>query len=536
MKSKILSLFLLTAIFSIVMISAAVTFTVTQPATFKDNLTSTTFTINNTGNETATFTIPSTIQIENVPITLDSYTFTLAPGDTPKLITASVDSAKLDELTTNNYEKSVTITATNATTSNTLNQTITFKIEKPYCSNNNIGKLKVDKVGFSNNGLGKDTEWYMLDEIEVEVRVENTGAEDIDNVIVEWALYDKKNGDIILDNEENDFDIKDGDKETITFTITIDPDDFDAGYSEGDFVFLVKAYSDDTGEDVDCNWVSKSITINKDGHYVILNNLNVPETISCGIDTEITAEAWNIGDDDEQDVYVTVYNKELGINEKIIVGDVDVLESKKISFNLKIPANTAEKTYGLDFNVIDEDDDIFQNDDDDESIYTKIFKVAGNCVATTTSNVLITAELDSTTPEAIPGKQVIVKATVKNTGTSTLTSILSISGNSAWSSLKSIDPQTLTLNAGESKTVNILLNIDADAEGEKEFTITSTSGDKITEQKVALSLTKSNATSSIIANHLKANWFIYVIVLVNIILIITIIAVVKSMVGRGNSL
>ena len=113
---------------------------------------------------------------------------------------------------------------------------------------------------------------------------------------------------------------------------------------------------------------------------------------------------------------------------------------------------------------------------------------------------------------------------------------MSVSGNSAWSSLKSIDPQTLVLNAGESKTVNILLNIDADAEGEKEFTITSTSGDKTTEQKVLLSLTKSNATSSIIANHLKANWFIYVIVLVNIILIITIIAVVKSMVGRGNSL
>ena len=70
---------------------------------------------------------------------------------------------------------------------------------------------------------------------------------------------------------------------------------------------------------------------------------------------------------------------------------------------------------------------------------------------------------------------------------------------------------------------------DKDVEGDKEFTIKATYGEQVTEQKVALAIEKRAVTQDLIINHLKENWFIYVIAAINIILIIAIIAVVRSM-------
>ena len=74
------------------------------------------------------------------------------------------------------------------------------------------------------------------------------------------------------------------------------------------------------------------------------------------------------------------------------------------------------------------------------------------------------------------------------------------------------------------------MDIDDDATGEKEFTIrASYDNGKITDQTVALAL-EAGASQDALLNHLRNNWFIYVIAIVNIILIIAIIAVVRSMV------
>lgn len=534
MKTKILSLFLLTAILTIAIVSASVDFTITPSTiTFTDTDLSETFTIKNTGNETADITIPA-IKINNVDVVLDSTSFQLAPAAN-KTIIATVTSNEMDEVI-GTYSKTITITSKNTTEEITYTQSLTVEINGgDYCEVGTVGDLEVDRVKFDNLGLGKDDEWYLTDEIEVEVRVENLdNVDDIDDVIVEWGLYNTKTGDFVIDDEEDDFDIKDGDKETITFLFTLDPDDFDEDDNEGDFVFLVKAYSDDLGEDVACDWHQEDMTLNRDKHYVILDDITfLSEIVPCGEELEINTEVWNIGDNDEEDVYVLVYNQQLEINERIDVGDLDVLDSKKISFSFKIPKDATEKFYDLELIVFDEDRDIFENDDDDESRFLEVFKIEGNCKSSEeVAGVQITAELDSETPEAIAGKQVIVKSTIKNTGTDTTTYSISVFGNSAWSSLSAIDPQVITLDAGESKDVSIFLDVDEDAEAEQEFTIKATYGEQTTEQKVTLVIEKG-VTQDVVVGHLKENWFIYVIALINIILIIAIIAVVKSMVGRA---
>jgi len=427
-------------------------------------------------------------------------------------------------------ENSATVTVS----ANSESETASVTIDKTYCEVGNVGTLEIDRLKFTNNGMGDKDDWYLTDEIEVEVRVENTdNNDDVDDVIVAWGLYDTALGEFVIDDEESDFNLNDDEKKTITFKFTLDPQDFDEDYNEDDFVFYIKAYSDDQGEDLQCNSETEDITVKKDSHYVIVDNVNfVSETLPCGRELSGDFTVWNIGEDNEDEVFVMVTNSELGINEKINIGDMDVLEDVTKSFSFMIPNDAQEKAYYLRFEVYDEDGDIFENDDDDESVTTSdAFNVQGECGGSSSSGVvLISATNDAETPEALAGKQFIIRATLTNTGDETVTHTVSVIGNSAWSSLVSIDPQLVILNAGESKDVNIILNIDDDAEGDKELTIRASSGDKVSEQKVALTIGGNEPQFDAFSEHVKANWFIYVIVLVNIILIIAIILVIRSMV------
>jgi len=414
-------------------------------------------------------------------------------------------------------------------------ETAKVTIDKTYCEVGNVGTLEIDRLKFTNNGMGDKDDWYLTDEIEVEVRVQNNdNDDDVDDVVVAWGLYDKALGEFIIDDEESDFNLNDDEKKTITFKFTLDPQDFDEDYSENDFVFYIKAYSDDQGEDLQCNSETEDITIRKDNHYAIVDNIQfVSETLPCGRELSGDFTVWNIGDSQEDEVFVMVTNSELGINEKIVIGDMDVLEDITKSFSFMIPKDASEKAYYLKFEVYDEDGDIFENDDNEESVTTSnAFNVQGECGGSSSSGVvLISATNDVETPEAIAGKQFIIKATLTNIGDETTTHTVSVIGNSAWSSLVSIDAPLVILNPGESKDVRIVLDIDDDAEGDKELTIRASSGNNApVDQKVALTIKGNEPQFDAFSEHVKANWFIYVIVLVNIILIIAIILVIRSMV------
>ena len=536
MKSKPLSLFLLTAILSLAMISAAVSFTVSPTkVSFSESKLSSTFTITNTGAD-STFSIPPTTISDGTNsaiVIFNDNNFQILSGAN-KVITATVDSTALSNLEFGTHSVSVSINATNGTDS-TVN-TITFEAVKSFCEFGDKGDLDIKGIDFTVKGFGDDNEWYLLDEVTIDVDVKNTGDDDVDNVVLSWELLNKDTGEIIFDDEEKDVDIKDGDTETYTFSFTLDPDDFDTDILGDDFVFIVKAYSDDQGEDLQCGFKEETIKLMIDRDFVILDNIQFTESVPCGEISEITAEIWNIGEDDQQDVSVRVVNTELGINELVDAGDIDSLENKKLRVDIKIPADAKEKSYDLKLVALDEDSDVFANDNDDTSEFNLILKVEGNCKPIeSAASVLITAELDPETPNAVPGKQVIINAILKNTGNSETIYTLSVTGNSAWSSLSAIDPKTITLAAGESKDVSIYLDIDKDATGEKEFTIRATyNNGQITDQTVALAL-EAGASQDAILTHLKNNWFIYVIAIVNIILIIAIIAVVRSMVSRAPS-
>lgn len=545
MKSKILSLALLTLILS-VSIVCALDFSVSTPEALTKVKTQTSFTITNNGLETINLkvTLPTTISDgKGNEVTISPITAVIF-NDVAPAATKNVElkyTGDLAKLALGEFSKDISVYAVDiADPTKNLTKTTSLKALNTYCSAGNLGDLEIDRLKFTNNGLGSKDEWYLTDEIDVELRVNNDGDEDIDDVVVEWGLYNEQTGDFIIEEEEKSFNLDSDEKETLNFKFKLDPNDFDADDDEDDFVFYARAYSDDLGEEISCTSNSENIKIMRDKHFVVINGLIVSSNVvPCGGFLEGDFEVWNIGNSDEDDVSVLITNAELGISEKLDIGTLDILEDKKLTFNIKIPQNEEEKIYTLRFEVLDEDGDVFQNDNDEESKTSLIVDVQGNCgkgeEEPTLPGVLITADLDPETPEAVAGKQVIVKTSLRNTGDAETTYIVSVVGNSAWSSLNSIDPRAITLAPGESKIVNIILDIDANAEGNKEFTITANYGDKVTEQKVALTVSKPQTAVTTdlgpIGEHLKKNWFIYLIVLVNIILIIAIIIVIARMVS-----
>ncbi|MFA5019522.1 MAG: putative S-layer protein [Candidatus Pacearchaeota archaeon] len=525
--------YLLTAVLCTLFLASivsAITLSIsTQPAVLTRDDNVTTFRI--TSNENVTFSSPSSLIIEDNDgnQALLSIINTTALSETTSATYRATLTSINSDFNLGKYTENVNINAMNITDSTVISSiSVPLSFEQDYCEVGNVGDLDIDVDIQNVEGYGeKDLEWYMFDKIEVEVTVENNGNDDLGDVIVEWGVYNKRTGEFVIEEEEDAGDIDEDEEGEVKIAFTLDPNDFDADDNEDDFVFFVKAYSDESEEANQCISASEDVTIMKDKHFVIVGNIKVPETAQCGDTVEVTAEVWNIGDNDEENVYVTVENKELKIDEKIEVGDLDVFDDKKISFEFVVPSGISEKLYGLDFKVYDEDDDVYQNDEDEESTANKILKVSGNCQASQ-QKVSISAVLDS--EEAVAGKEFSVKATLTNLGSEKTSYQVLATGYESWANIVSTIPSILELEPGQSKDVIIKLVPNKDASGDNEFKIQAVSGDKITEQRVSVVIKKSGGffsglTGFTISDNLGGNWFIWAIAILNVILIVIIIIV-----------
>jgi len=315
-------------------------------------------------------------------VTLSQTTnFNLGAGET---LDVTVTASNLDDLPLGTNSVTITATADGGPYIGTIT------LENSFCEvGNPNGNLRIKIEEITNNGIlntkfGDDTDWFPLEEIEVEIEVENRGNEKIKDIVIEWGLYDLNTGEWYIDDEENDFNLKDGDEKTITVSFKLD-DDVDE-LEDGDYVFYVKATGDDTsGADDEeiCASESEEIEVEIEDDFVVVDNIQIMESVLCGETIEISMDVWNIGSDDQEDVFVLIHNEELGITAEVMVGDIDAFRKEEISTFIFIPSNVEEKSYNLKLWVYDEDNDIYENDyDDDEAKFGIPIAVAGNCGGT----------------------------------------------------------------------------------------------------------------------------------------------------------
>jgi len=431
----------------------------------------------------------------------------------------------------------------------TLPITITVNENPLSCTIGNPGNLKINNIDFNNRGIsdtefGDDDAWFPLDTIEVEIEVENNGNDDVDNIEVEWGLYNTKTNEWVIELEdEKDFDLKDGKDETLNIEFILNEKRLDVDFndlSDGkNYKFYVQATGevDNVNNDDTCASGTEDIEIVIESDFVVLDDIDFPEIVSCGESFQVLAEVWNIGDDDQNDVLVYIENSELGINKKVEVGDIDAFENEDLDTTLTIPADAKEKTHNLVFQVYDEDNDQYQSDfDDDDSEFVFPLTVSGcsgsSTGETTTPGVLVSASLSS---GGNAGEELVIKATVTNLGDSTATYTLNPAGYSEWASSASLSKSVLILTSGNSEEITITMDVKDDVSGEKTFNLEVISDNKLVKsQPISVTIKEKAGGFSFLTGNVisKDNWYLWGIGALNIILVVIIIVVVVRLARR----
>jgi len=244
----------------------------------------------------------------------------------------------------------------------------------------------------------KNDDFSVGDEIEGEVKIKNSADEDME-VEVEFYLYDLDE-DEEVDDFDDEIDVDEDETEELDFNLEV-PDDAEEKH---DFVLLVLARAE---EDEDyCNYDFIEIDIEREDELVVIDKIEVdPEIVSPGGNLEVNVKVQNLGSDD-QDVYITLENNELGISEtteEFELEEYDDEDTETKTFTIKIPEDAEEREYNLKARVFFDDGD----EDNSETISFEVREETFTDKITETITSLtgfVTNDLISlrTQPEPIP--------------------------------------------------------------------------------------------------------------------------------------
>jgi len=419
-------------------------------------------------------------------------------------------------------------------------------IEKTFCSDGEIGNLRIKDIKIDNTGDGKDGEWELLDTIEIEVEIENIGDDDIDDVVLVLGFFDDDGSDLSdefdwtsTDDEKFDLgDVRDGDEETHTFKFRI-PADF-AEIGADTYSLAIKAYSDDLGEEFSCVDTSQDLnndyfeTIDiiledDDEKFIIIDDIIFNnDQLICGETASGEFTVYNVGDEEQERVKITMRNDDLNLNEVFeITNDMDIGESETLDFSFKIPTGIEAKNYFIEFIVDYEYDDGIYETRGEERFIGALDVLS--CGTNNGEGASIITTLDS---DVNAGEQINVRATITNTGSSQAEFRINALGYQSWATLSSISPDVITLGAGESRDIIITLNADEQARGDQTLLVQAVSENSVDSREVEVSFPESRGFTGFSIADLADSGYVWLLILINVILIILIIVVAVRLARR----
>lgn len=534
------SVLFLAIMLSCLALTYAADFSVSQPSTLSISNNFTQFSVSNSNlTESVSLTIKTPINIADekgntITVTPSESSFSLS-NLSSKTINLSA-SAIPTGFSLGQFSTPIIIYAS-SNVSNNVSTTLNYV--KSYCTSGNTGNaLEITKITDEELDNDDSWKWSPLDNVEITVKVHNSYSDDLD-VVVEYGLYNPSTREFLdIDSEEIDVSIDEGESEEVTITFAV-PSDVD---ERSDYRFYIKAY-DEGNEKIRCVDVKdgeyfQDLEISRDSRAVTIDNIRLDSTATCGDNLELKARISNIGKSDEEKVLVSLFNRELGINLVEVLDDLDNGDQETVTFNFRVPTNATQKTYTLEFMTRyrydddnsgcsnDEDIDCYDDNnlDDLDKSFTTSFQVS-NCAVVSSKNAAIAAALQTSSDMIKEGKEVVIKASITNTGNEITSYVVDLEGEESFAVVQNINPLSVNLNPGETKDVLVTLKLNAQSSGEHLFTIKALFGDKEVRKQVALSVPESASSISNIISSIRGNWFIWAIVIVNIILIIAIIIV-----------
>jgi hypothetical protein len=419
MKKTIAILSVLVLLLSVAVVFAAAN--VNLPAATisaeRNKTTSTTFVVKNTGNATlSNIAITSdadskySVQFTNVPSTL---TVNQSATVTVRAYTPTTESTGTHSIGSINF------------VSNNINANSDLKLNVN--SMLVIDEVKV-KVASNSKTISSDAEKFDDDEsilgstYSVQVKVCNMFSDEDDkmeNIAISAVFEGIDNGDDV-EGEVSDFDL-DGDECSSFKVVAMDSDKIPLLADEGDYDLIINVQGEDEdNNDYEDEWAIP-ISVYRDSDPLMLFETAevLPSQISCSRQVTITAEAYNIGDDDDEGV-LTIKNAELGIDitKYFEFGsdpsdDCDAIDDPEDgcigfdkTFNVDLTKTLAAKTYVIDFKVYYQTDNLMEQ----KTVNLEV-QNCGTQATTTSTSTTSTTTPTTTTPSTNPNVVVVTQPT-----------------------------------------------------------------------------------------------------------------------------
>jgi uncharacterized membrane protein len=428
--------------------------------------------------------------------------------------------------------------------SNTVSTTAPVTFDESFCRSGAIGNnLSITTVDIRDTASGSDdTAWTLLDTVTVKVKAENLGDSTVRSVIFELGLYDDNGvnrvNDLTFINSDQEKisygSIKSGNDASVTFQFQVP-----ASLNSGTYRLAVKAYSDSIGQNFLCADSSsdlgdstfQSVDINTQdsvGKYIAFDNVQItPTDVTCGDTITLTADAYNVGDQDEDRVRITAFNQDLKLSSLVdISGGMAQGDSAPVSFTFSVPQNAQNKVYPISLYADYEyTSGVYkQRSTNPLLVNLNVIGCQSSQQQTTSANVSLSAALTST---AVAGQPLDVSAIVTNTGSTLASYTLDASGYDSWATLSSVSSRLITLDAGQTKQVTFELVPNKNAAGQQSFVISAMGANaQVTSRQVVVTLGESSGFSFGGSN------LIWTIAAINLVLLLVIIFVAVKLSRR----
>ena len=317
----------------------------------KDKIVS--FNVQNTG------TTPITLDFDISQLDLtDSRGEKIALAFSPSAPTLQVnDSEKIDIKVSPDSQISFerfggTLTVKDSNSSSSAKDTVEFviDIDPDVCDFGQVGnalKIDIDEPDSSD-------EFKPGEKIRVEVEVQNDGQNEIRTQVEAFLFNDNRN---IADASSDTKRIDDSKDETfeLFLRVPLESEDFD---EDDEVTLFVKAF-DDEFEELNCVQAKQKVDIKLEKDDIIIDEEEsrlFPSVAACGDTISASIRVMNIGDDDNNDVVVSIENSELRINEKSERFNLESFNSDEDNnalrqFQIKLPPTAKPKKYDLNVKV-----------------------------------------------------------------------------------------------------------------------------------------------------------------------------------------
>ena len=217
--------------------------------------------------------------------------------------------------------------------------------------------------------------WAPGNDIEISLDLENNDYSERD-FLIELIFLDENNEEVSLaDNSDDtieDTTLAEGESDNINFNFKLK-----SNIKEAKYTLYAKAY-DESDDDICTSLKAEEksnpilLGIEKEERKVIITNVKGPKDATTSSQVQYTATIANLGSVDEESVLAVIYNRRLGINEKIEIRNLDSGGEETVTFDVSISENASLSRHHLLFateyeyserqdyyrSVSDEEDDI----------------------------------------------------------------------------------------------------------------------------------------------------------------------------------